>query len=274
VRREAILALVKRARVGYDLPIVRFAHRGRFFATISSLILAGCAAHSSASTSEVRAFGSSSGSRAATRRNNSRVIVAATEATPAAPSAMVRNGERSVATANNQTAAVVVATTDVEERTAPVEGTDVRAGVAVGELDASFATVSATLLDFASYRHFLPRINESRVVRRRRGESDVYLRAELLEGLGTVWSLQRFTVTRATGSLLIVGTRVDGTMRRFDVRIEASEIAGTGRTRLAVQLLGLPPFPLPTGYLTRMHGRWTARSFRALRDWVYVQRRR
>lgn len=237
-------------------------------------LASGCAANTSATSSGVRSFGSAQGDRASGQSNNSRVIASHTRvATPVVQSAPVERSTTVTPSAAG-TPAAQPATSDVEERTVRVEGTDVQAGIVVGEIEAPFATVSATLLDFGSYRQFLPRITESRVVRRRRGENDVYLRAELLEGLGTVWSLQRFTVTRATGSLLIVGTSVDGTMRRFDVRIEASEIAGTGRTRLAVQLLGLPPFPLPTSYLTRMHARWTARSYRSLRDWVYVQRRR
>ncbi len=156
------------------------------------------------------------------------------------------------------------ASNEIEERTVVVAGTDVQAGVAVHEVAAPFSVVSAALQDFSTYRQFLPRLSESRVVRRRRGEADVYLRAELLEGFGAVWALERFRVTRATGSILVEGERTDGTMRRFDVRIEAVEIAGTNRTRVAVQLLGLPPFPLPSGYLSRQHGRWTARALRAL----------
>lgn len=235
-------------------------------------LVSACAAHSSTASSGVRSFGSAQGDRASARSNNSRVLTTHARVDATASSNAERPATNAPSASN--THAVAPVANDVEERTVRVEGTDVQAGLVVGELDAPFATVSGTLLDFASYRQFLPRINESRVVRRRRGESDVYLRAELLEGLGTVWSLQRFTITRATGSLLIVGTSTDGTMRRFDVRIEASEIAGTGRTRLAVQLLGLPPFPLPTSYLTRMHGRWTARSYRSLRDWIYAHRGR
>jgi hypothetical protein len=236
----------------------------------------GCATSRPRVADTTSAFGAAHTDRRALQSANTRVLSASrsSDSDVAAPSSVAQRVTSDRAPTVATQSAAAPSASDIEERTTPVAGTDVQAGLVVAEIDAPFSIVSATLLDFASYRQFLPRITESRVVRRRRGETDVYLRAELLDGLGVVWALERFRVTRATDSLLIEGVRLDGTMQRFDVRIEAAAIAGTERTRMAVQLLGIPPFPLPSSFLTRMHGRWTARSFRALRDWVQVQRSR
>ncbi len=229
----------------------------------AALALVGCASNAARGQSTVRAFGTAHSSRAS-QRANTRILangpIAEPIAQPQAPTSAQSERNRATLAQSSERPPQ----SEPEERTVAVAGTDVRAGIAVAEVAAPFALVSAALQDFSTYRQFLPRLNESRVVRRRRAESEVYLRAELLEGFGVVWALERFRVTRATGSILVEGERLDGTMRRFDVRIEAVEIAGTNRTRIAVYLLGLPPFPLPSGYLSRQHGRWTARALRAL----------
>ena len=240
----------------------------RAIAAISAgaFAFAGCGASSARPQSTVPSFGVARSSRSSAQRTNTRILAASSGAVVGS----VQSATSSGASATIEPAAISAqsseraASTDFEERTVAVQGSDIQAGISVAEVSAPFSVVSAVLQDFGSYRLFLPRLNESRVVRRRRGEADVYLRAELLEGLGVVWSLQRFRVTRAHGSILVEGERVDGTMRRFDVRIEAVEVSGTNRTRIAVRLLGVPPFPLPSSYLTRMHGRWTARALRAL----------
>ncbi|MDP3278326.1 MAG: hypothetical protein Q8Q09_24270 [Deltaproteobacteria bacterium] len=154
--------------------------------------------------------------------------------------------------------------TPMEERGEQANGTDVLAGVAVTEIRAPFASVAAAIQRFDQYREFLPRIVESRTVHRNRAETDVYLRADLPDGLGPLWALVRFRVTRAHNSMRIVGERRDGTLRRFELQIDASAVVGTDTTRVALRILGLPPWPLPSGFLSRQHVRWTGRTLRAL----------
>lgn len=234
---------------------------------LAAISLVGCATRTSRSESTVPAFVTAR-SPHAQQPANTRVLAASAIEPSANAANATRAGEANAQTASSaqssERPAASAGGQEIEERTTPAAGTDVQAGIAVYEAAAPLSVVSAALMDFANYRQFLPRLSESRVVRRRRSESEVYLRADLLEGFGTVWAHERFRVTRATGSILVEGERIDGTMRRFDVRLEAVEIPGTQRTRIAVRLLGLPPFPLPSGYLTRQHGRWTARALRAL----------
>lgn len=231
---------------------------------LAAISLAGCATRASRSESTVPAFVSARSARGQQPANTRVLAPSAIEPSANAASAARAAEANAQSSQSSERPAPSASAQEIEERTTPAAGTDVQAGIAVYEAAAPLSVVSAALMDFANYRHFLPRLSESRVVRRRRAEAEVYLRADLLEGFGAVWAHERFRVTRATGSILVEGERLDGTMRRFDVRIEAVEIAGTQRTRIAVRLLGLPPFPLPSGYLTRQHGRWTARALRAL----------
>lgn len=214
----------------------------------------------------VQVFGATRG-RNTNASANTRVV----HASLLSPNNATQGPATSTTTDNSQaivpTTTAATATT-YESRSVTVDGTDVQAGLVVGEIDAPFSVMSAVLTDYSNYRHFLPRIVDSRIVRRRRLETEVYLRAELLENFGVVWAHSRFRVTRASDSLRVEGERIDGTLQRFEVRLEAAAIAGTNRTRVAVQILGLPSFPLPTGYLTRQHLRWTGRAFEALRSYA------
>jgi hypothetical protein len=152
---------------------------------------------------------------------------------------------------------------DVQQVAVP--GTSVRAGRVATEVDAPFDVVAAVLTDFAHYSEFLPQVDTSRVVQRRRGQVDVYLQARLLNNLGTIWALGRFTVRRAPGSLVVEGGAVQGNMARFDVRFEATAVPNSSRTRVVMQLLGIPALPFPEWLLTSQQARWAALGLDALR---------
>lgn len=145
-------------------------------------------------------------------------------------------------------------------------GTSVRGGRAITEVNAPFDVVARMIADFTTYREFMPRVEESRVVQRRRGQQDVYFRAPLLDDLGVVWVLERFDVRRTPSSIVIDGHMVQGNLQRMDLHIEASEVPGTRRTRVTLTALAIPGFPLPGSVLATQHTRWTGRALISLRD--------
>lgn len=147
-----------------------------------------------------------------------------------------------------------------------VDGSPIRAGRAAGEFDAPFEVVSALITDFAHYRDFMPRITESRVVQRRRGEVDVYFSINLMDNMGTLWSLTRFTIQRTSDSIVVEGHAINDGLRRLDCRLEATAIAGTRRTRVAVQMLALPAIPFPDFVVDTQQLRSPQRGFIALRE--------
>jgi hypothetical protein len=152
----------------------------------------------------------------------------------------------------------------VQETTVP--GLAAHGARATTEINAPFDVVAGVVTDFANYREFLPQVRQSRVIARRANQQDVYFQVPLLDNFGTVWMLDRFDVRRTPNSVVVDGHMVNGNMSRFDCRIEAAEIPGTRRTRVAVQMLAVPTFPVPASFLTMQHSRWTGRGLEAIRD--------
>lgn len=144
-----------------------------------------------------------------------------------------------------------------------IEGSSVRAGRVQGVLRAPFEQLVATALDFAHYREFFPYLMESRVVQRRRDEVDVYLRLELRNNLGTLWSLTRFTVARRPGHVTIRGELVDGNLQRFDVEFEVEATQDSQVSLVTLTLLGVPPMTLPSFLMSSQQARWAERVLRA-----------
>lgn len=147
-----------------------------------------------------------------------------------------------------------------------VPGVGVQAARVTGEFNAPFEVVARVALDFPSYHEFLPHVRESRVVQRRRGQQDVYLSIPLMDGFPGIWVLDRFDIQRTPTSIVVDGHMVNGNMTRADVRIEAAPIAGTDHSRVTLQVLGIPSFPLPGGFLSNQQARWGTRGITALRE--------
>lgn len=154
----------------------------------------------------------------------------------------------------------------IDVQLVPMPGTSVQAGRVSTVFDAPFDVVAGVITDFAHYHEFLPRVTESRIVRRRRGEADVYLQVPLLQNLGTIWALTRFRITRAPDRVVVDGRQANGNVARFECRFEATPVPGTNRTQVTLQILAIPAFPWPTGLLGAQQGRWGARGLEAMRD--------
>jgi ribosome-associated toxin RatA of RatAB toxin-antitoxin module len=54
-------------------------------------------------------------------------------------------------------------------------------------------SVLEVVQDFRKYHRILPRLELSRVVGKKKGMTDVYMRAPILRGLAHVWGIARFT---------------------------------------------------------------------------------
>jgi hypothetical protein len=182
---------------------------------------------------------------------------AAGAVTPAAPSA---------ATTSAGPAPGTPAPRSLEVTQVTVPGVNIRAARVSTEFNAPFEVVSRVVLDFPAYHEFLPQVRESRVVQRRRGQQDVYLGVPLLDGFPGLWALDRFDIQRGPNNVVVDGHMVNGNMTRADVRIEATAVPGTNRTQVTLQVLGIPSFPLPTGFLNVQQGRWGSRGLTAMRD--------
>lgn len=199
--------------------------------------------------------------------NNASVPATSTvePATPreSAPPAAPRADEPQVAVETSRPAAPA----EVVTEQVAVSGSPVTAARVRTEVRAPYATVAAVVTDFAHYRDFFPQMRESRIIHRRRGQADVYVRVEMLQGLGMLWSLLRFNTQRSADRTTVEGTMVDGNLRRFDVRFDVRPVANDpSRTEVTMQLLGLPAFFFPEAFLSMQQSRWAVRGVEMLRS--------
>jgi ribosome-associated toxin RatA of RatAB toxin-antitoxin module len=133
-----------------------------------------------------------------------------------------------------------------------VPGASIKAGGAQVFVNAPLAAVRQVVTDYAHYQDFMPRFERSRVVRRTRDFSDVYLQVPILHGAATVWAVTRFNkpVKQADGSETIEGVMTD--------QSNVSDFRATYRlipvdeqhTLLKAELLIVPKLPLPGSMVT------------------------
>lgn len=163
---------------------------------------------------------------------------ATTQATPVAPAAPDRPAV---------TPPEAVTVTEL-----PVEGTLVRRGRSETVIHAPMDVVARAMTDYPRYSEFMPHVRESRVVRRNRGATDVYVQVPLGGSLGVIWCLLRIDAHRQADRLELVGQTVDSNMDRFETRSVIERIPGPDvRTRVVFEVLALPRLPFPSSVFTR-----------------------
>ena len=141
----------------------------------------------------------------------------------------------------------LVTVTDV-----PVDGTLVRMGRSETVIRAPMDMVVRALTDFPRYNEFIPHVRESRVVRRNRSATDVYLQVPLGGSLGVIWALLRIDARRQPDRFTLNGQAVDSNMDRFETRSLIERLPGdVPRTRVVFEVLALPRLPFPSSVFTR-----------------------
>ncbi len=167
------------------------------------------------------------------------------------------------ATATVATAAATAAPRETPDRPAaqpeaitvtevPVEGTLVRRGRSETIINAPMDVVVRAMTDYTRYSEFMPHVRESRVVRRNRGATDVYVQVPLGGSLGVIWALLRVDARRQADRVDLVGQTVDSNMDRFETRSVIERLPGPEtRTRLVFEVLALPRLPFPSSVFTR-----------------------
>ena len=131
-------------------------------------------------------------------------------------------------------------------------GTSVRAGRSVTVIHAPMEQVVRAMTDFTHYNEFMPHVRESRVIRRNRGATDVYLQVPLGNAVGVIWALLRINAQRTPDRLELVGQAVDSNMDRCETHTIIERIPGDApATRLTFRVLALPRLPFPSSVFTR-----------------------
>ena len=71
-------------------------------------------------------------------------------------------------------------------------GSPIDTGAAVIRIDAPLEQVLKVVQDYRKYRKILPRLEQSRIVAKKDGKTDVYMRAPILKGAFNIWGIARF----------------------------------------------------------------------------------
>jgi hypothetical protein len=145
---------------------------------------------------------------------------------------------------------------EVELADEPVDGTTVRRGVSRFVVQAPMAEVVRAFMDYGHYTELLPQVTTSRVVRRTRAGTEVYLQVDLGGNLGALWSRVRVTVDRTPQRVTFQGTSLEGNVERFEFSARIDPIEGDpARTLLECRMLSIPQLPFPSTVFTRENRR-------------------
>lgn len=133
-----------------------------------------------------------------------------------------------------------------------VEGTTVRRGVSRFTVRAPMSVVAREFTDFGNYTQIIPRVAESRVVRRTRAGTEVYMQVRLGQNLGVLWSRLRLSVRRTAAAVEVSGTSIEGNVDRFELATRIEPMPDDPeRTLITCRMLSVPQLPFPSSVFTR-----------------------
>jgi ribosome-associated toxin RatA of RatAB toxin-antitoxin module len=132
----------------------------------------------------------------------------------------------------------------------PTPGSRIETGGAYVLVRAPVKLVRKVIQRQERYARIFPRIEQSRVISRQNGATDVYLRAPVLHGAVTLWGLVRFLAPRKQGALEIVDSQYfEGNLETF--RATWRMLAcGPEHTLLTMELFADLKLPLPASVIT------------------------
>ena len=159
-----------------------------------------------------------------------------------------------------------------EAKEAPIEvssvaynGSSVKAGRAVGIVDAPLETVLAIVEDYAGYEKFMPHFRASRVLSRRGSSALVYMQASIARDTMTLWAQLKVGPKANSGTARVIEAKmVQGNMDAMQARWELSAV-DPQHTLVAFQLLMDPKVPLPASLVSDENEKAAQKTIRALR---------
>jgi ribosome-associated toxin RatA of RatAB toxin-antitoxin module len=150
----------------------------------------------------------------------------------------------------------------------PQPGTSVRAGRAVGIVDASLDEVLAVVQDYGAYDKFMPHFKASRVLSRRGESALVYMQASIARDTMTLWCQLKVGPRPNIGTTHVIEAKmIEGNMSAMHARWEVTPVDAE-HTRVAFELLMDPKVPLPASLVSNENEKASQKTIRALRHVV------
>jgi ribosome-associated toxin RatA of RatAB toxin-antitoxin module len=159
----------------------------------------------------------------------------------------------------------------IQVTTVAQAGSSVRAGRAVGIVDAPIDSVRAIVEDYGSYEKFMPHFRASRVLSRRGSTALVYMQASLAKDTMTLWAQLKIGPRPKIGNTSVIEAKmVQGNMDAMSARWELTPVDNQ-HTLVAFQLLMDPKVPLPASLISGENEKASQKTIGALRRVVAEQ---
>jgi ribosome-associated toxin RatA of RatAB toxin-antitoxin module len=169
---------------------------------------------------------------------------------------------------NKTTAEAADSEADIQVTGIAQPGTSVRAGRAVGIVDAPLDTVMAIVQDYGAYEKFMPHFKASRVLSRRGESALVYMQASIARDTMTLWCQLKVGPRPSVGTTRVIEAKmVEGNMDAMHARWEVTPVDAE-HTRVAFELLLDPKVPLPASLVSNENEKASQKTIRALRHVV------
>jgi ribosome-associated toxin RatA of RatAB toxin-antitoxin module len=162
----------------------------------------------------------------------------------------------------------------IDSRQRDQKGSRIRRSRAVGLVRAPAEAVANVVLDYGSYRHFMPHFVASRVLAQRGHQARVYMEVSALSGLARLWVETQIAMTQPSADTRVVAARMlRGNLRGFEAEWHVTPISPT-HTLVAFELCADPDFSIPfaDGLVSDYNEKEARSTVLALRD--YLSRKR
>ena len=132
----------------------------------------------------------------------------------------------------------------------PTAGSDIDTGGAWTVVNAPLAIVRRVVQDYRRYVNVMPRLEQSRIVSRKKGETDLYIRAPILHGVVHLWAVVRFSAPKKVGRWeMIAGRYIKGNLRDYHGVWKLYPCA-PDKTLLKVEMFADIKIPMPASVIS------------------------
>jgi hypothetical protein len=148
----------------------------------------------------------------------------------------------------------------------PVAGSNFDAGGAWILVNAPLDVVRKVVQRFDRYDRLIPRLEQSRVVARRHGATDVYMRAPVLHGAVTLWAVIRFNPIEKLGVVERMSSElVEGNLLSWNAEWRLIP-CGEERTLIKLEILTDVNIPFPSSLIAPELAYIADKAVTAVRD--------
>ena len=158
------------------------------------------------------------------------------------------------------------ATRNVERFAVKIPNTGLEAGAARVLAQAPSEMVRGVVTDYAKYSSIITRFKNARVLGRSGAQTDVYLEVPILNGVGTIWAVVRFSPPETQGNQEIIrGRMVKGNVKRLDATWRIEKVDAKNSV-LTLELLMVPDLPAPKSMISNELRKAAGKAVNAARN--------